>query len=87
MGRPFLLRCSLATGESAAFDLGLVPIEATSDRQILVTLSAIVLGLVIGTLITGILTNMLRLNNVDSNTELMLKAVIIVAAVWMARRS
>ncbi|HEV8145702.1 MAG TPA: ABC transporter permease [Bryobacteraceae bacterium] len=44
-------------------------------------------GTVIGTLITGILTNMLRLNNVDSNTELMLKAVIIVAAVWIARRS
>jgi len=43
-------------------------------------------GTVIGTLITGILTNMLRLNNVDSNTELMLKAVIIVAAVWIARR-
>jgi ribose transport system permease protein len=40
-------------------------------------------GTVIGTLITGILTNMLRLNNVDSNTELMLKAVIIVAAVWI----
>ena len=46
-----------------------------------------IVGTVIGTLITGILTNMLRLNNVDSNTELMLKAVIIVAAVWMARRS
>lgn len=40
-------------------------------------------GTVIGTLIMGILTNMLRLNNVDSNTELMLKAVIIVAAVWI----
>lgn len=40
-------------------------------------------GTLIGTLITGILTNMLRLNNVDSNTELMLKAVIIVAAVWV----
>jgi ribose transport system permease protein len=38
-------------------------------------------GTVVGTLITGILTNMLRLNNVDSNTELMLKAVIILAAV------
>ena len=40
-------------------------------------------GTVVGTLITGILTNMLRLNNVDSNTELMLKAVIILAAVWI----
>jgi ribose transport system permease protein len=42
-----------------------------------------ILGTVIGTLIAGILTNMLRLNNVDSNTELMLKAVIIVTAVWV----
>jgi ribose transport system permease protein len=40
-------------------------------------------GTLIGTLIMGILTNMLRLNNVDSNTEMMLKAVIIVAAVWI----
>ncbi len=40
-------------------------------------------GTVAGTLITGILTNLLRLNNVDANTELMLKAVIIVAAVWI----
>ncbi|MEO8025220.1 MAG: ABC transporter permease [Bryobacteraceae bacterium] len=40
-------------------------------------------GTLIGTLITGILTNMLRLNNVDSNTEMMLKAVIILAAVWL----
>ena len=40
-------------------------------------------GTVVGTLIMGILTNMLRLNNVDSNTEMMLKAVIIVAAVWI----
>ncbi len=40
-------------------------------------------GTLIGTLIMGILTNMLRLNNVDSNTEMMLKAVIIIAAVWI----
>jgi len=40
-------------------------------------------GTLVGTLIMGILTNMLRLNNVDSNTELMLKAVIIIAAVWI----
>jgi ribose/xylose/arabinose/galactoside ABC-type transport system permease subunit len=26
---------------------------------------------------------MLRLNNVDSNTEMMLKAVIIIVAVWI----
>jgi len=40
-------------------------------------------GTLVGTLIMGILTNMLRLNNVDSNTEMMLKAVIIVIAVWL----
>ena len=34
-------------------------------------------------IIMGILTNMLRLNNVDSNTEMMLKAVIIIVAVWI----
>ena len=42
-----------------------------------------IIGTLIGTLIMGILTNMLRLNNVDSNTEMMLKAVIIIAAVWI----
>src|SRR5215475_1823007 len=38
-------------------------------------------GTVIGVLIMGILTNMLRLKNVDSNVEMMVKAVIIVLAV------
>jgi ribose transport system permease protein len=41
------------------------------------------IGTLVGTLIMGILTNMLRLNNVDSNTEMMLKAVIIIVAVWI----
>ena len=45
--------------------------------------SGSITGTVVGTLITGILTNILRLNNVDSNTELILKAVIIIAAVWI----
>ncbi len=40
-------------------------------------------GTVIGTLIMGVLTNMLRLLLVDANSELMIKAVIIVAAVWL----
>jgi ribose transport system permease protein len=40
---------------------------------------------VIGTLIMGVLTNMLRLNNVDSNVEMMIKAVIIVLAVVVQR--
>jgi ABC-type glucose/galactose transport system permease subunit len=43
-------------------------------------------GTIVGTLTIGILTNMLRLNNVDSNVEMMLKAVIIVLAVTLQRR-
>ena len=39
-----------------------------------------------GTLTIGVLTNMLRLNNVDSNIEMMLKAVIIVLAVTLQKR-
>jgi len=42
-------------------------------------------GTIIGTLIMGVLTNMLRLNNVDSNVEMMIKAVIIVLAVAVQR--
>jgi len=42
-------------------------------------------GTVVGTLIMGVLTNMLRLNNVDSNVEMMIKAVIIVLAVAVQR--
>jgi ribose transport system permease protein len=38
-------------------------------------------GTIVGTLIMGVLTNMLRLNNVDSNVEMMIKAIIIVLAV------
>ena len=38
-------------------------------------------GTLVGTLILGILTNILRLNNVDSNVEMMVKAVIILIAV------
>ncbi len=44
-----------------------------------------ILGTVLGTLIMGVLTNMLRLNNVDSNVEMMIKAVIIVLAVVAQR--
>jgi ribose transport system permease protein len=42
-------------------------------------------GTIVGTLIMGILTNMLRLKNVDSNVEMMIKAVIIVLAVAVQR--
>ena len=43
-------------------------------------------GTIIGTLIMGVLTNMLRLNDIDSNVEMMIKAVIIVVAVAVQRR-
>ena len=42
-------------------------------------------GTIIGTLIMGVLTNILRLNNIDSNVEMMIKAVIIVLAVAVQR--
>jgi ribose transport system permease protein len=42
-------------------------------------------GTIVGALFMGILTNMLRLNNVDSNLEMMMKAVIIVLAVAAQR--
>jgi len=45
--------------------------------------SGSIAGTVVGTLIMGILTNILRLNNVDNNLEMIAKAVIIVAAVWL----
>jgi ribose transport system permease protein len=38
-------------------------------------------GTVVGTMIIGILTNILRLNNVDNNLEMIIKASIILAAV------
>jgi ribose transport system permease protein len=44
-----------------------------------------VFGTVLGTLIMGVLTNMLRLNNVESNVEMMIKAVIILLAVALQR--
>jgi ribose transport system permease protein len=43
-------------------------------------------GSIVGTLIIGVLTNMLRLGNVDSNVEMMVKAVIIVLAVATQRQ-
>ena len=42
-------------------------------------------GTIVGSLIMGVLTNMLRLNNVDSNLEMMIKAVIIILAVAVQR--
>jgi ribose transport system permease protein len=46
-----------------------------------------IVGTVTGTLVLGLLTNTLRLHMVDSNLELMIKAVIIITAVWLQRRS
>jgi ribose transport system permease protein len=43
--------------------------------------SGSITGTLVGTLIMGVLTNILRLENVDSNVEMMCKAVIIVLAV------
>ena len=43
-------------------------------------------GTIIGTLIMGVLTNILRLNDIDSNVEMMIKAVIIVLAVAVQRK-
>lgn len=45
-----------------------------------------IVGTIVGTLTIGVLTNMLRLNNVDSNVEMMVKAVIIVLAVAVQRQ-
>jgi ribose transport system permease protein len=46
-----------------------------------------IVGTVTGTLVLGLLTNVLLLHRVDSNVELMVKAVIIIVAVWLQRRS
>lgn len=42
-----------------------------------------IFGTIIGAFILGILTNIFRLNGVDSNVEMMCKSVIIVIAVWL----
>lgn len=42
-----------------------------------------IFGTVVGTLALGILSNLLGLNNVDENMQWMLKAAIIVLAVWL----
>jgi ribose transport system permease protein len=45
-----------------------------------------ILGTIVGTLMIGVLTNMLRLNNVDSNVEMMIKGGIIVLAVAVQKQ-
>jgi ribose transport system permease protein len=43
-------------------------------------------GTIVGILIIGIINNAMGLNNVDANLQLILKGVIILAAVWLQRR-
>ena len=43
-------------------------------------------GTIVGILIMGVLTNILGLNNVESNVQMMIKAVIIILAVWVQKR-
>jgi ribose transport system permease protein len=43
-------------------------------------------GTIVGTLMIGVLTNMLRLNNVDSNVEMMVKGGIILLAVAVQKQ-
>lgn len=43
-------------------------------------------GTIVGTMIMGVLTNILGLNNVDSNVQMMIKAVIIILAVWVQKQ-
>ena len=43
-------------------------------------------GTVMGTFILGILTNIFRLRGVDINIEMMVKALIIIGAVWLQQR-
>ena len=43
-------------------------------------------GTVVGTLIMGVLTNLLGLRNVDAKVQMMIKAVIILLAVWAQKR-
>jgi ribose transport system permease protein len=42
-------------------------------------------GTLVGALALGIVSNILGLNNVDENVQWMLKAAIIIAAVWLQR--
>ena len=42
-----------------------------------------IMGTFVGVLIFGFLSNILQLNNIDSNTQLVLKGIIIVVAVLL----
>jgi ribose transport system permease protein len=46
-----------------------------------------IVGTVIGTLVLGLITNVMRLQLIDSNIEMIVKGLIIIVAVWMQRRT
>jgi ribose transport system permease protein len=46
-----------------------------------------IIGTVVGTLVLGLITNLLNLRNIDANIEMIVKAVIIILAVWLQRRT
>lgn len=48
--------------------------------------SGSVAGTLVGILTIGVINNSMGLNNVDANLQLILKGVIILAAVWLQRR-
>jgi ribose transport system permease protein len=46
-----------------------------------------IIGTVIGTLVLGLITNLLLLRQIDSNIEMIVKGLIIIVAVWLQRRT
>jgi ribose transport system permease protein len=46
-----------------------------------------IVGTVIGTLVLGLITNVMRLQLIDSNIEMIVKGLIIIIAVWLQRRT
>jgi len=46
-----------------------------------------IVGTVVGTLVLGLITNVMRLQLIDSNIEMIVKGLIIIVAVWLQRRT
>jgi ribose transport system permease protein len=46
-----------------------------------------IVGTVVGTLVLGLITNLLNLRNIDTNLEMIVKGAIIILAVWLQRRT
>ena len=70
--------------DGIAYELDVTP-AVVSGATALAGGRGSIVGTVTGTLVLGVLTNVLRLRMVDSNVELMVKAVIIIVAVWLQR--